>query len=296
MHTSRSIVGIAVGVASLVLVVAGAISYRAVEQLAQTGDAVSSAKELELSLERLLSTLRDAETGQRGYLLSGSEEYLAPYDAALRELEARLTTVDARLQASSGSAADMPALRALVDRKLRELSRTIDLFRSGQTTQALAIVHSDEGKDAMDALRNFVGGRVDAERTRVDRLLASEEQALRATTRSSIAVSALAIVLMIVLTYVVRRDSARVRESEARLATTLRSIGDAVIATDERGFVTLANPVAESLTGWTLADARASRSTRCSASSTSRPGRRSRARWRKYSARAASSASPIIRC
>ena len=114
MHTSRSIVGIAVGVASLVLVVAGAISYRAVEQLAQTGDAVSSAKELELSLERLLSTLRDAETGQRGYLLSGSEEYLAPYDAALRELEARLTTVDARLQASSGSAADMPALRALV--------------------------------------------------------------------------------------------------------------------------------------------------------------------------------------
>ena len=58
------------------------------------------------------------------------------------------------------------------------------------------------------------------------------------------------------LAYVVRRDSARLRLSEERLATTLRSIGDAVIATDERGTVTMINPIAEKLTGWRLADAR----------------------------------------
>jgi PAS domain S-box-containing protein len=68
-------------------------------------------------------------------------------------------------------------------------------------------------------------------------------------------VSALAILLTILLVYVVRRDSARVRASEGRLAITLRSIGDAVIATDEHGRVTMANPVAEKLTGWPQAEA-----------------------------------------
>ncbi len=61
---------------------------------------------------------------------------------------------------------------------------------------------------------------------------------------------------MVVLAYVVRRDSARLRLSEERLATTLRSIGDAVIATDARGMVTMINPVAEKLTGWPQAQAR----------------------------------------
>ncbi len=256
MQKSRSIVGLAVGVTSLVLAVAGVMSYRAVAQLGRTSDEVLRAKELELSLERLLSTVRDAETGQRGYLLSGSEEYLAPYDEALHELDGRLNTTEARIQAAGGTAEDMTRLRGLVARKLQELARTIDLFRAGRKAEALAVVNTDEGRQAMDAIRAFVGERADAGRQRVERLLGSERDALRATTRASISVSVLAIMLLILLTYIVRRDSARVRQSEEQLATTLRSIGDAVIATDAQGRVTMANPVAESLTGWNIAAAR----------------------------------------
>jgi PAS domain S-box-containing protein len=61
--------------------------------------------------------------------------------------------------------------------------------------------------------------------------------------------------LMSLLVYIVRRDTARVRASENRLAITLRSIGDAVIATDAQGTVTMLNPVAEVLTGWAEAHA-----------------------------------------
>ncbi|HTU68616.1 MAG TPA: CHASE3 domain-containing protein [Steroidobacteraceae bacterium] len=256
MRRSRSVVGIAVGISSLVLVAAGFIAYRAVGRLASTSDAVVRAKELELSLERLLSTIRDAETGQRGYLLSGSEEYLAPYDEALAELESRLSTVEARAKARDIPDEEMRNLRALVTRKLGELARTIELNRNGRRDEALRILRSDEGKAAMDSIRGLIGARADAERANVEKLIRGESEALRQTIRANVAVSVLAIALMIVLAWVVKRDSARLRHSEERLATTLRSIGDAVIATDERGLVTLTNPVAEELTGWTLADAR----------------------------------------
>ena len=86
--------------------------------------------------------------------------------------------------------------------------------------------------------------------------MALESDAREATLRASIWLSALAIFLVLALAYVVRRDSSRLRLSEERLATTMRSIGDAVIATDEHGAVTMINPVAEKLTGWQLAQAR----------------------------------------
>jgi len=83
MKKSRSIVGIAVVVSSVVLVVAGFMAHRAIAQLSATSDALLRAKVLELDYERLLSTLRDAETGQRGYLLTNDEDYLRPYEEAL---------------------------------------------------------------------------------------------------------------------------------------------------------------------------------------------------------------------
>ena len=256
MKRSKSIVGIAVGVSSIVLIVAGVIAHRSVQLLADTSDEILRSKELELSLERLLSSLRDAETGQRGYLLTGSEAYLFPYDAALREIDGRLSTVDARLRARDGSAETLEAIRGLVKTKLEELARTIELARSGQRDEAITDVLSNQGKSAMDALRALMGERVAIEQQNVERVMALERDARQSTLRSSISLSALAIILMIVLAYVVRRDSARLRLSEERLATTLRSIGDAVIATDETGKVTMVNPIAEKLSGWTQEEAK----------------------------------------
>ena len=77
------------------LAAAGIIAHRSVRLLADTSDEILRSKELELSLERMLSSVRDAETGQRGYIVTGSEAYLFPYDNALREIDARLARFNA---------------------------------------------------------------------------------------------------------------------------------------------------------------------------------------------------------
>jgi len=256
MKKSRSLVGAAVLVSSVVLVAAGVMAHRAIEQLSATGDALMRAKGLELDYERLLSAVRDAETGQRGYLLTDDTEYLQPYEAALTELAQRVATVDSHAREDGASADELMPLRDFVQRKLQEVARTVELNRSGQHAAALALVRSDEGKQLMDDIRAFVGQQVLQQQSRVSRLQDVQRSALASSVRTSLVVSALAILLIILLVYIVRRDSARVRESENRLAITLRSIGDAVIATDERGLVTMTNPVAEKLTGWPLAEAR----------------------------------------
>jgi PAS domain S-box-containing protein len=255
MKKSRSIVGIAVVVSSIVLIGAGIVANRTIEQLSATSDAVLRAKEIELDFERLLSTLRDAETGQRGYLLTNEEPYLEPYQAALRDLEKRVTTLTDHVQADGGSVEELAPLRQFVERTLEELARTVELKRAGEHAAAIAVVRSGDGKVLMDGTRAFVAQRVLELHTRVTRLQQVQRSALTASVRTSLIVSALAIALTILLAYIVRRDSARVRASENRLAITLRSIGDAVIATDERGHVTMTNPVAEKLTGWPLAEA-----------------------------------------
>jgi PAS domain S-box-containing protein len=256
MRRSKSIVGIAVGVSTIVLIVAGGIAHRSVQLLADTSDEILRSKELELSLERLLSSVRDAETGQRGYLLTGSEVYLFPYNEALRQIEGRLQTLEERFQARNGSIEELKSLSRLVTLKLDEVERTIELHRAGRINEATALVNTDQGKLAMDGIRAAVAERVLVEQRNVERLMELERDAREATLRASIWLSALAIFLIAALTYVVRRDSSRLRLSEERLATTLRSIGDAVIATDEQGTITMINPVAEKLTGWTMAQAR----------------------------------------
>jgi PAS domain S-box-containing protein len=255
MKRSRSIVGIAVVVSSVVLVAAGVMAHRAIEQLSATADAVMRAKEIELDYERLLSTLRDAETGQRGYLLTGDAAYLQPYEAALRELAERMDTVGAHVKADGQSVEGLVTLRNFVERKLAELARTVELNRTGQHDAAITVVRSDEGKELMDDIRAFAGQQVQQQQSRVANLQQTQRGALKDSVRTSVVVSALAIALALTLMYIVRRDTRRVRESENRLAITLRSIGDAVIATDEHGMVTMTNPVAEKLTGWPLREA-----------------------------------------
>ncbi|MBS7813005.1 response regulator [Roseococcus sp. XZZS9] len=104
-------------------------------------------------LDDLLSTVQDAETGQRGFLLTNDEAYLQPYNAAVGSISSKLDTAARLTRDSPAQQVRVNALRQHVDAKLAELVETIDLRRTRTLEAALAAVMTDRGKAEMDAIR-----------------------------------------------------------------------------------------------------------------------------------------------
>jgi methyl-accepting chemotaxis protein len=144
-------VGFAITLAIFVIV--GAVSYRSVTKQTEAATWVAHTREVQNQLTQLLSNLQDAETGQRGYVITGVDSYLAPYtDGTARAEEnrrhlAELVSDNPRQQARAD------ALAPLIADKFAELQQTVDLRRTRDFAAAQSVVSSDRGKKAMDTLR-----------------------------------------------------------------------------------------------------------------------------------------------
>ena len=108
--------------------------------------------------QRLFSAVQDAETGQRGYLLTGDLGYLAPFTLA----QADLPPLRARLRSLTRDNADQQArldrLYPRIDAKMAELEHTTALRRAGRADEALAIVRTNLGRDLMQQIRDVTAG------------------------------------------------------------------------------------------------------------------------------------------
>ena len=81
-------IGAGFGIALAIFVVVGIVSYRNVEQQAEDAAWVAHTHEVISTLTKVLSAMQDAETGQRGFLITGDESYLAPYNSGIATVDA----------------------------------------------------------------------------------------------------------------------------------------------------------------------------------------------------------------
>jgi signal transduction histidine kinase len=112
--------------------------------------------EVRAQLTRVLSLVQSAETGQRGYLLTGQELYLSPYRMAHDDLPGSLQRTKDLTSDDPQQQQSINHLQDLIGQKLAELKSTLDAYQSGNKDTALAIVNSDNGFQLMLEIRRVV--------------------------------------------------------------------------------------------------------------------------------------------
>ena len=147
---------IGLSVATLAVLLIALFSYRSHQSRVVAAAGVTESLKAVERLQVLLSTVKDAETGQRGYLLTGEQRYLEPYERARSQVQLLVKDL-ARFQVDDERRRHVAEIQQVLDSKLVELQQTVDLRLRGKGDEALVIVRSDRGKDAMDRLRALVG-------------------------------------------------------------------------------------------------------------------------------------------
>jgi CheY-like chemotaxis protein/CHASE3 domain sensor protein len=206
-------VGVGLVVVLLFFVTSGFVAYFNLQTLREDNAKIVHSHEVIVALDTLLSDAQDAETGQRGFLLTGNEKYLDPYNTALAAIPLKLKDIALLTSDNPAQQANIVALKSHIDAKLAELAETIDLRRSQGATAALAVVNTDRGKVEMDAIRTqlSVMGRIEGGLR--DKRLAEMNDAYKTALASGLLSGLLGVVLTVVVGYLIRRTTiARRRE------------------------------------------------------------------------------------
>ncbi len=214
-------------------------------------------------LRTIESLLKDAEDGQRGYLYTEKPDYLEPYNLAIGQIDSHLDRLTTEIGNNPREQTQAANLRALIHQKLAELAQTVSFYQAGDAAGAKALVMSDKGFNIMESIRSLVG-QMEQEETNVGELRRTAyRESIRITFACIYAASVIAALGIILLAlFIMReserreRDAAALRQSEEWFRVTLSSIGDGVIVTDNQGLVSFLNPVAERLTGTSVAQAK----------------------------------------
>ena len=270
--------------ATLLVALGAAMSFWAVQQIKTAAAARNQSYKVIRGAEDLLSALTGAETGTRGFLLTGDAVFLQPYETQHKQISGQLKALR-NITALETTKVHLDALIPLVAAKLAGMSRIIELRQDNQIGAAIAAVSSGEGRKLMDAIRVEIADSIQLEEGLLARRDAGFENSMRNLFVAITTASFLALIYALTFAYMMRRYNVRtiksavhletlrlldVQEalnkelhetnlkllvSEASLSVTLNSISDAVIATDAEARITFLNPSAEELTGWNRADA-----------------------------------------
>jgi PAS domain S-box-containing protein len=245
-----------IGLVTALLVVDAVLTYLNTRQLNEDAALVAHTHEVLDLTDAVMLALVDAETGERGFLLTGRDEYLRPYDLALPRLAGRLAALKEQTRDNAPQQERVGRLERMTAARLDLLRERIDRRRRHER-DAGALAAAEQGRAQMDAVR----GLVEEMKNDEDRLLRERVRRSRTAYHFAVTTGLLTAVLglgavgafvwLVNRTLLARQQAAAaVREQREWLRVTLASIGDAVIVTDTGGRVVLLNPAARDLTGW----------------------------------------------
>jgi PAS domain S-box-containing protein len=270
--------------AGLIVTTAIATSFWSFNQIKQATKEKEHVNVVISNAENLLSMLKDAESGQRGYLLTGDDSFLEPYLHAKNNIVADLNLLhqQTKIQASQQHLA---TISPLISAKLADMAIAIELRRNQEIDKATIEVRQRQGKRLMDSIRAELNEFSKVEKASAMLIDIQLQSTMRRMFNIIILAGVSSTLFALAFIYLVyRRNQQKFKDlvhletksllkkqedsnkqlvlintsleiSEEKLAVTINSIGDAVIVTDDKGNLTMFNPLAEKLTGWSKAEA-----------------------------------------
>jgi signal transduction histidine kinase len=201
----------------LILLAIGGAQFWLVQQNRERFIWVNHTQRVETLIADLLTSVEDAETGQRGFLLTQNPDYLDRYDQGRRALPERQSELRALTEDNLAQRERLDRLSSLLGQKMVELADTITLARAGQLDQALALVRTDVGRNQMLGIRAVLLDMRNEER----RLSDIRTDALTTSERTLLVVSMGGAVLILVLgglsMWIVRRYTGALVAAQAAL-------------------------------------------------------------------------------
>ena len=248
--------------AGAILAGVGLVSYRSLTAQIETSRQVTQSEKVLEKLELILSQMKDAETGQRGYLLTGNYDALEPYNAAVNVVEGEVKELRQLTADHPNYQRQIDTLETLIAAKLALIKQTIELRKNQGFESALQALQTDRGKNLMDYIRAQIASMKNNER----QLLQVRQQAQQASSRNAIitfSAGLLLSVLILALVYYLiyceidaRHHTETKLELERDFNTAIfDTVGTLVVVLDPQGRIIRFNRAAERLTGYSKGEA-----------------------------------------
>jgi len=189
----------------LILILSSAASFISIRSLLRSSAEVAHTNEVVQHLDQTISDMKDAETGQRGYLLTGKEIFLDPYNGALDKVKAHISALKELTIDNNMQQVRLGELSELVTRRFSSLQNLIDLRKSNLPIELNELYR---GKSFMDSVRAIVKNMTDRERTLLDTRTATMNRFSAFTPVLIIIAAFFALLITIVFYLKVKKDIA----------------------------------------------------------------------------------------
>jgi len=201
------------------VLVLGAATLDGVHRAAESRASIAHTREVIEGAQSMFSALQDAETGQRGYVITGDTKFLEPYDHGVASLRTDTTILGTLTRDNSAQHARLDSLDRLIQARVTSLATGVITRRTIGFDSAARATRSSRGNALMDSIRVIVGEVIATERGLLERRQAADARRERIVTLILVAGTAAAVVLALVLNGILLRSAV----VESRLAREIES-------------------------------------------------------------------------
>jgi CHASE3 domain sensor protein len=206
-------INLGLAIALLLLIISAVVFHFNIARLQANEGWVHHTYEVQSTLEATLSTLKDAETGQRGYVITGDERYLEPYQTAIAQLDNHLNRLRSLTSDNPSQQQRLTTVETTIAQRMANIRETIDRRRTQGRIAAEQLILTGRGKALMDSVRQQIA-TMQAEESRLLTLRQQQSQRSFRQATNSMLIALLLDLLLLALVYLLFRRDRRLRQQE----------------------------------------------------------------------------------